>query len=498
MLRRLQSFDLFVLGITFVACIGTRLLSAVYYIEDIDSLRFALSIKDYDVAKLQPHFPAYPVFCFVAKVLYFIIRRYALAFSLIGGLSTFLIIFFTLKIAKIAGTTILGKLTILVIFMTPLLWLMGNRYMPDAMGVACLLASLYFVTAQAENHKNKFLCSCSIGFFLAGILIGIRISYLPMLIPALLIATIINKNRLKFIIVGVIGILIWLIPLIFITGWGPLINAAQTQSHGHFSDFGGTVSTAPDLGLRISKIFESLFADGLGLYWNGRHLLTLCTTIILFGIVIVFFWKTVRQRVVGSLSTEKPIYLNPIFLGCVVYFVWIFLAQNVIHKSRHVLPLLPFIALGVAYSCYRIITIQEVSLFKKRWLHRIRLPFVWGIISLFFLCYSSVTLITVVQHTRPTAIAQMHEYLQDKRIEQENKLHIVSVPLITYYLSSQALDANYIPVKSEDDLHQLNEIDTGIIAIGSSLSNREPKEVKTFYHNPYVNRMWSELSLFEY
>ena len=38
--------------------------STIYYIEDLDSLRFALSMIDYDVAKLQPHFPAYPVFLF--------------------------------------------------------------------------------------------------------------------------------------------------------------------------------------------------------------------------------------------------------------------------------------------------------------------------------------------------------------------------------------------------------------------------------------------------
>ena len=56
---------------------------------------------DYNVAKLQPHFPAYPVFCGIAKLFYAVIRRYALAFSLLGGLSTFFTIFFTLKIAKI-------------------------------------------------------------------------------------------------------------------------------------------------------------------------------------------------------------------------------------------------------------------------------------------------------------------------------------------------------------------------------------------------------------
>ena len=181
MWRQLQSSNLFIWSIVFVGCIVSRLLSTIYYIEDLDSLRFALSMVDYDVAKLQPHFPAYPVFCFVAKILYVVISRYVLAFSLLGGLSTFFIIFFTLKIAKIQSATALGKIAIFVIFMTPLLWLMSNRYMPDVMGVACLFASLYFTMAQSESHRNTLFCSNTIGFFLAGILLGIRLSYLPLL-----------------------------------------------------------------------------------------------------------------------------------------------------------------------------------------------------------------------------------------------------------------------------------------------------------------------------
>ena len=497
MWRQFQSSNLFIWGIVFILCISSRLLSTIYYIEDLDSLRFALSMVDYDIAKLQPHFPAYPVFCFVAKLLYVVILRYALAFSLIGGLSTFFIIFFTLKIAKIESTTILGKIAIFVIFMTPLLWLMSNRYMPDVMGVACLLGSFYFTTAQAESGRNTLLCSNAIGFFLAGILLGIRLSYLPLLVPALLIR-LKHSNRLRFIVAGTLGILIWLMPLLWITGWSTLIAAAQTQSHGHFSDFGGTVSTNPELWVRFTKAFESVFADGFGLYWLGRHPITACTTIILIGIIVVANWQTVKQWFIEKQLRNNSIFLNPIFLGCVLYLVWIFLAQNIIHKSRHVFPVLPFLALGIALSCQRITTLQETATAINRKQHKIRHSFTWGVVVIFFLCYSYVTLHTVVQHTKPTAIAQIHKYLRDKQSEQGNKLHIVSVPLIKYYLVSQGVEAEYITIKNEADLAQLNELETGIVAIGGPLPNRVPKVEKTFYHNPYVNRMWSELSLFEY
>ena len=168
-------------GIVLVLCVGSRLLTTIYYIEDLDSLRFALSMVDYDVAKLQPHFPAYPVFCFVGKFIYAITGRYALAFSLIGGVSIFLTIFFLLKIAEVRNTSSVGLIAIFMLLANPLLWLMGNRYMPDAMGVGLVLASLYFTTGQDEQPRKV-----GFGFFLAGVLGGVRLSYLPILIPALL------------------------------------------------------------------------------------------------------------------------------------------------------------------------------------------------------------------------------------------------------------------------------------------------------------------------
>ena len=474
-------------SIVFISCIGARLLSTIYYIEDLDSLRFALSIVDYDVAKLQPHFPAYPVFCCIAKLFYAVTRRYALAFSLIGGLSAFFTIFFTLKIAKISVSTLLGKIVIFVIFMNPLLWLMSNRYMPDAMGVACLVASLYFATAQAESRTDTPSAYYGIlGFFLAGILMGIRLSYFPLLVPALLLR-LKHPGRLKGIILGTIGVLIWFLPLLLITGWGTLITAAQTQSHGHFSDFGGTASTHPNLWLRLTKLFESIWADGFGLYWQGRHFITACTAVILIGIVAAN-WRPLKRWRIEKLSGGNSAFLNPVFIGCIVYLLWIFLGQNIIHKSRHVLPLLPFLSLGIAFACSKIIALG----------HQFRYPFAWGTVIIFFFCYSYVTLHTVVQHTKPTAIAQVHEYLRDKQSEQDNKLHIVSVPLIKYYLISQAIEAVYIPIKSEADLDQLDQLKTEFVVIGSRLPHREPKAEKVFYHNPYVNRMWSEIPLFVY
>ena len=458
-------------GIVFILCVASRLLTTIYYIEDLDSLRFALSMVDYDVAKLQPHFPAYPVFCFAGKLIYAITGRYALAFSLIGGVSIFLTIFFLFKIARIRNTSSVGLIAIFMLLANPLLWLMGNRYMPDAMGVGLVLASLYFTTVQEEQPRK-----IGFGFFLAGVLGGVRLSCLPILIPALLMRLRGRWQTLRFIAAGAAGVTVWLVPLIIVTGWESLVDAAQTHSRGHFLDFGGTISSEPGLGLRLTKLFESIWADGFGLYWNGRHLITACTTITLLGILGAN-WRTKKNRKPSS-------FLSVGFIGCAIYLIWIFYFQNVVYKSRHVLPLVPFLALFIAYACAKIVE-QSNRILKV-------------VLVIFLCCYGYVALHLVVQHKKPTAIAQIHQYLKNK---QSDKLHVVSVPLIKYYLAAQGLQAVYTPIKTAEDLAKLDEkLDdiSGLVVIGSPLQDRVPKTKKTFYHNPYVNRMWPELSVFEY
>jgi len=224
----------------------------------------------------------------------------------------------------------------------------------------------------------------------------------------------------------------------------------------------------------MTKLLEGVWADGLGLYWGGRHIITACTTITLLGILAAN-WRQIK-------NVKRSSFLSASFIGCVVYVIWIFCFQNVVNKSRHVLPLIPFLGLFIAIACARITG------------HRNRILKV--VLAGFLLCYGYVTLHLVVQHKNPTAIAQIYQYLKAK---QSDKLCVVSVHLVKYYLESQHLQAVYIPIKDEADTVKLDEqLSSEFVVIGSPLHGRAMKTRKTFYHNPYVNRMWSEIPLFEY
>lgn len=444
----------------FALVVASRLAAAIHYIEDTDSLRFALSVGDYDVAQLRPHFPGYPVFAFLAKVLTALTGSYAIAFSLIGAIATFAIIHYLQRLLRVRPEEPLGLLVALLVFFNPLVWLLGNRYMPDLLGAACALAATHHLLQGRR----------SAGFLLAGLLAGIRLSHVPFVLPPVLLA--LRAAPARRLALGTLGVLVWLIPLAVDTGWAELIAAGQSQAAGHFAEFGGTVYTEPELWERAVGTFRGLWAHGLGAYWPLRNPLTL----IVAGGVLVTLAAGVRPM---RKAFPRPA-LEILVASWGTYLVWIFLYQNVIHKARHVLPLLPLLILALALGAWELVLRGRPGR---------------ALVGLFLLGYATVALVVVGQHRRPTAIAQLSERL---RARPAGELYVVSVPLVNFYLSAVGVDAHFLDVDGPTAL-PVTPPGARIVAVGVEPSGAErPGVTETYYHNPFVNPMWPEITVREY
>ena len=76
---------------------------------------------------------------------------------------------------------------------------------------------------------------------------------------------------------------------------------------------------------------------------------------------------------------------------------------------------------------------------------------------------------------------------------------IVSIPLVKYYLETHGINANYIDVNSLDKNNIPDTlIDAIIIGNHTELFNDSFQIIpdSSYYHNPYVNRMWPEIHTF--
>ena len=117
---------------------------------------------------------------------------------------------------------------------------------------------------------------------------------------------------------------------------------------------------------------------------------------------------------------------------------------------------------------------------------------------IFFINIIIITTTLTTQHKNPTAIAQ----LKDELIKNRTSNNIVSIPLVNYYLKTHGINAIYIDALNNKEINDFKNIDnkgqTLVVGEFSELfkSDFEIKKSNEYYHNPYVNKMWSELKTF--
>ena len=437
-------------------------------------MRFALSLIDYNIIELRPHFPGYPFFCFLGKAIFYFTNSIKITFSIIGGVSIYLIILFSEKIYYLL-TEDKNRLLSLFIFFNPFLWLLSNRYMSDLFGLAVLIIGVYYLLDYVAN-KQKLSINLMLVFF--GILIGVRVSFAPFFIPAiiyLLINDSTYRNCVSIFILS-ISIFIWLFPLILTTGLDNFVNLFFKHFNGHFFDWGGSVlSDNSTFCMRFIKIFESLWADSLGGWWLNRH----WSTLLLSSFWIFFLLITLVR--INQFNIRKEVYL---IISCIiVYFLWIYFFQNIIYKPRHVIPLIPFILMFLSYGISQYFNHSNLYRF---------------IIASFLLCLLFITINLTWQHQSPTALSQLKTYL----INNKSNLKVLySSSLINSYIKKHVGGESivYLDEKSRDRLYKYYNQDYNIfstINIDKILDQKGKKE--TFFHNPYVNRLWPRLKLYQY
>ena len=449
-------------------CVLSRMFTSIYYVEDIDSLRFALAIQEYSIINLQPHFPGYPVFCFLAKILFAITNSLGATFSLIGGLSTYIIIHFTLRLSKIELSTHLGLFCSAIIFLNPLLWLMSNRYMPDMLGAAVAMAAIFFLISKKDDKRFPL-----VGCFLIGVLAGTRLSYLPLMVVPVYYLIIEHEHKSYLLLSFILGSVVWLFPFMWVTGIDDLLLAATKQTVGHFTEFGGTSITENNWRVRLIKFFSSVWADGFGGYWKGRSWQTIILSIPLSQIIFLSIKDLVKR-----FGSDRVIRL--MVFSLLVYSIWILMFQNVIHKSRHVIPIIMVLH-------FFIITTQKFQFWKNISSRVISILFIISTIS--------VTSVLTHQHRSPSAVSK----LKDDLIESNYFETIISIPLIEYYLRSHGVQANYIHLEDLEQIGSMVDIEKTLIVGNNQRVFQKKYEVipkNRYYHNPYVNRMWPKIETF--
>jgi hypothetical protein len=254
---------------------------------DVDGVNFARALDRFDPLHQAPHLPGYPVYVFAAKLfrLFDLAEIWALVLPALVAFPIGALLFHAGLRRRFDDAPALGALIFVSFFPTAVL--SGAWPGSDGFGFALLLGAIGLLLLERPLAAG----------ILFGLLLGVRLSWWPLAISALLLV----DRRKPFALGATAAAAIWSIALLFFAPLPDLIEGTLAFGHGHFAVWG--------LGREIGLIPRLLAAA------------------LLLGIA--------------------PLIDRRLALALVPYGLWIALGQN-LENPRHFLPLLPIAAVALA------------------------------------------------------------------------------------------------------------------------------------------------------
>src|SRR3990170_8805989 len=183
-----------------------------------DAVQFALALKEYDVAKHQPHPPGYILYVWLGRLLNSFLHDPTLSYvvlAMLASAAATLVVYF-LAAALYDRLTAVTAASLLAV--SPLFWFYGSvglTYAGEAL-FACVVASLAY-RALRGVERHLYLGAVALG--LAG---GLRQSALLLLFPLWLgsAAWGIRSLRKIGVAAGLLAVVVlaWFLPMIWLTG----------------------------------------------------------------------------------------------------------------------------------------------------------------------------------------------------------------------------------------------------------------------------------------
>ena len=296
-------------------------------LEDVDSINFALGVRDFDVARHQPHPPGYPVFIALAKGSTATLRAIGIDGSAARGLAIWSAIggalalpALLLFLRRIERRERLSLWTVVLVAACPLYWFTALRPLSDMLGFAAVMWTL--ALAAGEPSARALFASA----LLAGLAVGIRSQTAVLTVPFLAYVTL--RRRSPAVFAGAAaafaaGGLAWGIPLLVASGGLTSYLHALTFQAG--ADFEGVVMLWTH---HTKGDILNAFLDTFVWPWDWRG-----------GLVVVVLAVIGTARV-ALRSARAAITVGVAF---VPYALFHLLFQETV-TTRYALPLVPVVA----------------------------------------------------------------------------------------------------------------------------------------------------------
>jgi hypothetical protein len=235
-------------GVLALLFLALHLPSLPRSLEDLDSINFALGIRDFDVARHQPHPPGYPIFMVLAKAAHWWVPSEAHALAVVSAVAGALAVFalaalFTRLDGAASGTSRPPVLMATALAaLSPLFWVTAARPLSDMAGLAAALGAQALIVGASGAR------GLAVAAFCAALAVGVRSQSVWLTAPLLVLVTIRHMRRERLTVnAGVAlplvafgaGLLVWAVPLVLLSGGASAYWRALSSQGAE--DFSGVV-----------------------------------------------------------------------------------------------------------------------------------------------------------------------------------------------------------------------------------------------------------------
>jgi hypothetical protein len=310
-----------------------RIIFLEKWMGDWDSIQLALGLNEFSIVKHQPHPPGYPIYILIGKFfrLFSSNDTQALTWmsSVFGSLTIFPLYFiakqlFDKQVSFSAKNKKWALFASFLFIFTPVVWLLSVTALTDIVGLFFLVLIAYLFFRYIKSKKVIILVS-----LLAGVSIGARFNEFPIIL-GLLFWVMVKQRILRFALLQllalILGVCLWLIPMILLTGWNEFFQA--------FSEIGRYV-VSHDVLLGENRTIQGIIKSKILMLINLFNLgFSLPLSLAFFTILIWTFF-------------QKKLFFQEWYQVCLIwlisYFALLLTFYN-LELPRHILPLcLPII-----------------------------------------------------------------------------------------------------------------------------------------------------------
>jgi len=333
-LRRLFDNNLSLITVVslFIVSFIPRIIYISHYLDEWDSINFALGVKDFNIMAHQPHPPGYPSYIFIARCFDLFLNNVTATLNLMSVIFGSLLIIFIFLLARELFGYKVGLVSAAIAAFIPAMFVFSEVAMSDIVFACFFTACIYLLIKGLKDDRYLFF-----GAFLTGFTIGIRPpDCVIILIICLLVfywKKSIAKGAYSLVFLGM-GILTWLIPVSISCGSLTKYIDLTRSMFGTYAGYGFSAIQFNNLG--------HLLQDG----WETTYL---ALTIILFFAIVLAIFDYRRALFKKELVVER---LNN--KGLIILVIWLFvsainsMAFLYLYTARYILP--TFVALAIAFG----------------------------------------------------------------------------------------------------------------------------------------------------